>query len=54
MSLIPRTTLQYCASCPRGLEAALADELKGLGAEDIAVLQGGVIRAGDLVQIESN
>src|SRR5258708_3950977 len=45
---MPRTTLQYFASCPRGLENALSAELATLGAEDIQVLQGGIRFAGDM------
>lgn len=48
MSAIPRTTLQYFASCPRGLEATLAAELGALGAESVEALQGGVRFAGDM------
>ena len=35
-------TEQFFATCPRGLEALLADELRGLGAEAIEPVQGGV------------
>ena len=40
---------RYFASCPRGLEAALAAELATIGAVDIAPAEGGVSFAGDLV-----
>ena len=33
---------QYFASCPRGLEAILSDELTALGAVEIKVVDGGV------------
>ncbi len=36
------TTEQYFAPCPRGLEAALASELKALKADAVAVVKGGV------------
>ncbi len=48
MTTLPRTTLQYFASCPRGLETTLSAELATLGAESIEVLQGGVRFAGDM------
>ena len=38
----------YFATCPRGLEAILADELKALGAEALAPTDGGVGFSGDL------
>ena len=38
----------YFAPCPRGLEAALGEELAGLGAESIAATDGGVAFAGPL------
>jgi len=34
--------LQYFASCPRGLESILSDELESLGAEEIKIVDGGV------------
>ena len=40
---------RFFASCPRGLEAALATELATIGAVDIAPADGGVGFAGDLV-----
>ena len=40
---------RFFASCPRGLEAALAAELGALGATDVAAVDGGVGFAGDLV-----
>jgi len=39
---------RYFAPCPRGLEPALADELRGLGAGEIAATDGGVAFAGSL------
>jgi putative N6-adenine-specific DNA methylase len=42
-------TERYFAPCPRGLEASLADELRGLGAQDVTAVDGGVGFAGDLV-----
>jgi len=39
---------RYFAPCPRGLEAALADELTQLGAAKVATTDGGVAFAGDL------
>src|SRR5215813_12008090 len=38
----------YFAPCPRGLEGALADELRGLGADEITATEGGVAFAGAL------
>jgi putative N6-adenine-specific DNA methylase len=38
----------YFAPCPRGLEAALGDELAALGAQSIAATDGGVAFAGPL------
>jgi len=40
---------RFFASCPRGLEAALATELATIGAVDITPADGGVGFAGDLV-----
>ena len=37
---------RFFASCPRGLEALLADELRSLGAEQVEPVQGGVGFAG--------
>jgi putative N6-adenine-specific DNA methylase len=34
--------LQYFASCPRGLESILSDELESLGAVEIKIVDGGV------------
>ena len=34
--------LQYFASCPRGLESILSNELASLGAEEIKIVDGGV------------
>ena len=34
--------LQYFASCPRGLESILSDELASLGVEEIKIVDGGV------------
>ena len=42
-------TLRLFVPCPRGLEPALADELRELGATDITPARGGVGCAGDLV-----
>ncbi len=39
---------RFFASCPRGLEAALAAELRALGATDVAAVDGGVGFGGDL------
>ena len=39
---------QYFATCPRGLEALLANELKAAGAKDIKPTDGGVAFAGEL------
>jgi len=39
---------QYFATCPRGLEALLADELKQSGARDIKPTDGGVAFMGEL------
>jgi putative N6-adenine-specific DNA methylase len=39
---------QYFATCPRGLEKVLADELAALGARDIGPVDGGVAFGGDL------
>ena len=33
---------QYFASCPRGLEAILSDELTNLGVKEIKVVDGGI------------
>ncbi|HEY3178748.1 MAG TPA: THUMP domain-containing protein [Casimicrobiaceae bacterium] len=41
-------TERYFAPCPRGLEAALSDELTRIGASEIATTDGGVAFAGDL------
>jgi len=42
-------TERYFASCPRGLEGALASELTQIGATDVAATEGGAAFAGDLV-----
>ncbi len=42
------TPQAFFASCPRGLEALLADELRGLGARTMQTLPGGVAFEGDL------
>jgi putative N6-adenine-specific DNA methylase len=42
-------TERYFASCPRGLESALASELTQIGATDVAPTEGGVAFGGDLV-----
>ncbi|MEQ1599497.1 MAG: class I SAM-dependent RNA methyltransferase [Methylotenera sp.] len=39
---------QYFATCPRGLEALLQEELQGIGAKDIKPTDGGVGFAGEL------
>ncbi|HET9764291.1 MAG TPA: THUMP domain-containing protein, partial [Casimicrobiaceae bacterium] len=39
---------RYFAPCPRGLEPALADELRDIGAEAITPAEGGVAFAGPL------
>lgn len=39
---------RYFATCPRGLEALLAEDLAAAGARDIAPTAGGVSAAGDL------
>ena len=39
---------QYFATCPRGLEALLANEIKAAGAKDIKPTDGGVAFAGEL------
>ena len=39
---------QYFATCPRGLEALLANELQSAGAKDIKPTDGGVAFAGEL------
>jgi len=39
---------KFFATCPRGLEQVLADELKALGAREAAPVEGGVAFAGDL------
>lgn len=41
-------TLQFFATCPRGLEGVLADELAALGAQALAPTDGGVGFVGDL------
>src|SRR6516165_8545739 len=40
-------TLPFFATCARGLEPVLADELRALGAADVATGRGGVAFAGD-------
>ena len=39
---------KYFATCPRGLERALADELTGLGARDVTTVDGGAAFAGGI------
>jgi putative N6-adenine-specific DNA methylase len=39
---------QYFATCPRGLERVLADELTALGARDVGAVDGGVAFRGEL------
>lgn len=41
-------TQQFFATCPRGLEALLADELKSLGAQSLVPTDGGVGFSGEL------
>jgi putative N6-adenine-specific DNA methylase len=41
-------TESFFATCPRGLELLLADELRGLGADKVHAVGGGVEFAGDL------
>ena len=38
---------QFFASCPRGLEPLLADDLAAYGAREVRVQGGGVAFAGD-------
>ncbi|MGB4812707.1 MAG: THUMP domain-containing protein, partial [Methylophilaceae bacterium] len=40
--------LQYFATCPRGLEALLSDELKAQQARNVQITDGGVSFMGDL------
>ena len=42
------TSQRYFATCPRGLEAVLADELRGIGAAEVAATDGGVSFTGSL------
>jgi len=42
------TSQGFFASCPRGLESLLADELRGLGAQNTASVPGGVAFEGDM------
>jgi len=42
------TSQGFFASCPRGLESLLADELRGFGAQNAAPLPGGVSFEGDM------
>jgi putative N6-adenine-specific DNA methylase len=42
------TPIRFFAPCPRGLEAALADELRAIGASILAEPSGGVQFEGDL------
>ena len=39
---------QFFASCPRGLEGVLADELQTLGAQAVKATDGGVAFAGQM------
>jgi putative N6-adenine-specific DNA methylase len=41
------TAIRYFATCGRGIEPVLADELRALGARDVATGRGGVQFAGD-------
>lgn len=38
---------KFFATCPRGLEPLLVDELQGVGAQDVRVVPGGVLFKGD-------
>lgn len=40
---------KYFAICPRGLEELLADELRGIGAEEVSPIAGGVFFSGEWV-----
>ena len=40
---------QFFATCPRGLESLLEEELRGLHARQVAATDGGVGFAGDLL-----
>jgi putative N6-adenine-specific DNA methylase len=42
------TSQRYFATCPRGLETVLADELRGIGAAEVAATDGGVSFTGSL------
>ncbi|GAB3262828.1 THUMP domain-containing class I SAM-dependent RNA methyltransferase [Chitinimonas naiadis] len=42
-----KQVFHYFAPCPRGLESVLADELKSLGAQQLAPTDGGVAFSGD-------
>ena len=42
---------RYFAPCPRGLEAALAEELSALGAQSVAPAEGGVGFEGELMLV---
>ena len=48
MGVVMTATERFFATCPRGLEALLAEELSQLGAADLRVLGGGVAFKGDL------
>ena len=41
--------LHYFATCPRGLEAALVEELKSFGARSVEAKDGGAAFSGDSV-----
>ncbi len=44
----PQTSHLFFASCPRGLEALLAEEMRGFGAADLRSLPGGVSFRGSM------
>ncbi len=46
-----KSSQHFFATCPRGLEMLLADELKALGAESLALTDGGVGFAGEMVLV---
>jgi putative N6-adenine-specific DNA methylase len=46
--LNPQTSHLFFASCPRGLEALLAEEMRGFGAADLRSLPGGVSFRGSM------
>ena len=48
MGAVMTATERFFATCPRGLEALLAEELSQLGAAELRLLGGGVAFSGDL------